>query len=129
MRNKSHIILTIDVEDWFQVENFKPWIPFSSWGHCDLRVEKNIHRLLDLFDEAEVRGQKYRRQKSEIRGQRSENRNQKTGIRRQRIRTLRSKNRTGIESHETQKHMNSISSSQPNQLGQTKTSRKPLFLF
>jgi polysaccharide deacetylase family protein (PEP-CTERM system associated) len=57
MRNKSHIILTIDVEDWFQVENFKPWIPFSSWDHCDLRVEKNIHRLLDLFDEAEVRGQ------------------------------------------------------------------------
>jgi polysaccharide deacetylase family protein (PEP-CTERM system associated) len=44
------ILLTIDVEDWFQVENFKPYIPFSSWPACELRVEKNIHRLLDLFD-------------------------------------------------------------------------------
>jgi len=40
----------VDVEDWFQVENFKPWIPFSSWSSYELRVEKNTHRLLDLFD-------------------------------------------------------------------------------
>lgn len=46
----SHILLTIDVEDWFQVENFKPWIPYSSWPQCELRVERNVHRLLDLFD-------------------------------------------------------------------------------
>ena len=44
------LLLTIDVEDWFQVENFKPWIPFSSWPSCELRVEKNTHRLLDLLD-------------------------------------------------------------------------------
>lgn len=44
------ILLTIDVEDWFQVENFKQWIPFSSWDSHELRVEKNTHRLLDLFD-------------------------------------------------------------------------------
>ena len=44
------ILLTIDVEDWFQVENFKACIPFSSWSSCQLRVEKNTHALLDLFD-------------------------------------------------------------------------------
>jgi len=50
MPNTYHILLTIDVEDWFQVENFKQCIPFSSWPSCDLRVEANTHRLLDLLD-------------------------------------------------------------------------------
>ena len=50
MITNKHILLTIDVEDWFQVENFKQCIPFSSWPSCELRVEKNTHRLLDLFD-------------------------------------------------------------------------------
>jgi polysaccharide deacetylase family protein (PEP-CTERM system associated) len=45
-----HILLTIDVEDWFQVENFKQYISFSSWPSRELRVEKNTHRLLDLLD-------------------------------------------------------------------------------
>lgn len=45
------ILFTIDVEDWFQVENFKSCIPFSAWNSCELRVEKNVHRLLDLFDD------------------------------------------------------------------------------
>jgi polysaccharide deacetylase family protein (PEP-CTERM system associated) len=45
-----HILITIDVEDWFQVENFKQCIPFSSWDKCELRVETNTHRLLDLLD-------------------------------------------------------------------------------
>lgn len=47
--NKS-ILLTFDVEDWFQVENFKEYIPFSSWNDYELRVEKNIHLILDLLD-------------------------------------------------------------------------------
>ena len=57
MKNHSTAILmtpsfliTIDVEDWFQVENFKQYIPFPSWPQKELRVEKNVHRLLDLFD-------------------------------------------------------------------------------
>jgi len=45
-----YILLTIDVEDWFQVENFKEWIPFSSWSSYELRVEKNTHRILDILD-------------------------------------------------------------------------------
>ena len=44
------ILITVDVEDWFQVENFKPWISHDSWDTQQLRVEANIHRLLDLFD-------------------------------------------------------------------------------
>lgn len=48
----KYFLITIDVEDWFQVENFKPFIQFSSWKSQSLRVEKNIHRLLDLFDSA-----------------------------------------------------------------------------
>jgi len=50
MKDNHYILLTIDVEDWFQVENFKQCIPFSSWPSCELRVEQNTHRLLDLFD-------------------------------------------------------------------------------
>jgi len=46
----STILITIDVEDWFQVENFKKYIPFSTWSSYEFRVEKNTHRLLDLFD-------------------------------------------------------------------------------
>jgi len=49
--NPQSILLTIDVEDWFQVENLKECIPFASWDSCELRVERNTHRLLDLFDE------------------------------------------------------------------------------
>ena len=44
------ILLTFDVEDWFQVENLKKCIPFSSWPSCELRVEKNVHKILNLLD-------------------------------------------------------------------------------
>ena len=46
----NHILITIDVEDWFQVENFKQYIPFTSWDSYKLRVEKNTHKILDLLD-------------------------------------------------------------------------------
>ena len=52
----KHILLTIDVEDWFQVENFKPWIPFETWDQRELCVERNVHRLLDLMDSVVVAG-------------------------------------------------------------------------
>ncbi len=44
------ILITVDVEDWFQVENFKPYISFSSWTSRELRIEKNTNNLLDLLD-------------------------------------------------------------------------------
>ena len=64
------ILITIDVEDWFQVENFRPWIPFDTWDQRELRVEQNTHRLLNLFDSVgsagklEAIGQKANRIKS-----------------------------------------------------------------
>ncbi|MFA6010982.1 MAG: XrtA system polysaccharide deacetylase [Desulfobacteraceae bacterium] len=48
--NTNSIILTIDVEDWFQVENFKNSISYDSWESREVRIEKNTHILLDLFD-------------------------------------------------------------------------------
>ncbi len=47
---KKSILLTFDVEDWFQVENFKEYISFSSWDSHELRVEKNTNLILDLLD-------------------------------------------------------------------------------
>lgn len=47
---KKTILLTFDVEDWFQVENFKEYIPFSTWDNRELRVEKNTHLILDFLD-------------------------------------------------------------------------------
>jgi polysaccharide deacetylase family protein (PEP-CTERM system associated) len=46
----NHILLTFDVEDWFQVENFNRCISRDAWPSCELRVEKNTHKLLDLLD-------------------------------------------------------------------------------
>ncbi|GAB6905483.1 Polysaccharide deacetylase family protein [Desulfosarcina cetonica] len=51
MTTNKKILITIDVEDWFQVENFKSSISYDSWHRQELRVERNTHRLLDLFDE------------------------------------------------------------------------------
>ncbi len=47
---KKSILLTFDVEDWFQVENFKEYIKFSTWNSFELRVEKNTIKILDLLD-------------------------------------------------------------------------------
>ncbi len=52
MPEKKKILLTIDVEDWFQVENLRPWYPQNSWNNQQLRVERNTHKLLDLFDKS-----------------------------------------------------------------------------
>ncbi len=49
LEQPNAIMITIDVEDWFQVENFKPWIPYSSWPKNESRVQRNTERLLDLF--------------------------------------------------------------------------------
>jgi len=59
-----YFLLTIDVEDWFQVENFKQYIPYASWSSYELRVEKNTHRLLDLLDSIESKKAEVRMQKT-----------------------------------------------------------------
>ena len=54
-RDNRSILLTIDVEDWFHVENLKPCIPFSSWSECEFRVGKNVLRILDLLDSIDLK--------------------------------------------------------------------------
>lgn len=54
MKSPKTILLTIDVEDWFQVENFRPLISFATWDQHELRVERNVHQLLNLFDSIEL---------------------------------------------------------------------------
>lgn len=44
------VILTIDLEDWFQVENFKDCISFSEWNRKEWRFEYATNILLELFD-------------------------------------------------------------------------------
>jgi polysaccharide deacetylase family protein (PEP-CTERM system associated) len=48
------VLFTVDVEDWFQVENFRPFIHLDSWSQKELRVERNVHRLLDLLEGCEA---------------------------------------------------------------------------
>ncbi|HEX4600699.1 MAG TPA: XrtA system polysaccharide deacetylase [Gemmatimonadales bacterium] len=48
-------VLSIDVEDWFQVEGYAEAIPRDQWPRCELRVADNVHRLLDLLDAAGAR--------------------------------------------------------------------------
>lgn len=49
------ILFTVDVEDWFQVENFKSSIPFHSWEKQQLRVERNTHRILELLEDSNLK--------------------------------------------------------------------------
>jgi polysaccharide deacetylase family protein (PEP-CTERM system associated) len=54
----QYFLLTFDIEDWFQVENFKASIPFSSWSSRQSRVERNTHVILDFLDSARSNSQR-----------------------------------------------------------------------
>lgn len=41
--------MTVDVEDYFQVSAFESHIPRDCWDQLPQRVERNTHRILDLF--------------------------------------------------------------------------------
>jgi polysaccharide deacetylase family protein (PEP-CTERM system associated) len=43
--------ISVDVEDWFQVENLAGAIPRESWRSRELRVERNMDRMLELMAE------------------------------------------------------------------------------
>jgi polysaccharide deacetylase family protein (PEP-CTERM system associated) len=47
--------MTVDVEDWFQVQAFAHCIPRADWDGSALRVEANVDRILALFDAAGAR--------------------------------------------------------------------------
>lgn len=44
-------LLSVDVEDWFQVENLKQAIDKESWDKNVSRVERNIELILGLLDQ------------------------------------------------------------------------------
>ncbi|HSV51005.1 MAG TPA: XrtA system polysaccharide deacetylase [Burkholderiaceae bacterium] len=41
--------MTIDVEDYFQVSAFAPYISRSDWPSRECRVERNVNRILDML--------------------------------------------------------------------------------
>ena len=47
--------LTIDVEDYFQVSAFAPYIPRDQWDARECRVEHNVTRILELLAEHQTR--------------------------------------------------------------------------
>ena len=52
--SSKSILITVDVEDWFQVENLRPAFPIETWDSRELRLEKSTSLLLDLFDRHDV---------------------------------------------------------------------------
>lgn len=47
--------LTIDVEDYFQVSAFAPYIKRSEWDTRECRIERNVGRILDMLLERETK--------------------------------------------------------------------------
>ena len=47
--------LTIDVEDYFQVSAFAPYIARSSWDDRECRVERNVGQILELLERRQVK--------------------------------------------------------------------------
>ena len=43
-------ILTIDIEDYFQVHAFSNVIKFEEWGNYECRIERNTDRILEILD-------------------------------------------------------------------------------
>jgi len=48
-------VLSVDVEDYYQVSAFESVVRFEEWGRRESRVEWNTHRVLDLLDEYDVK--------------------------------------------------------------------------
>jgi polysaccharide deacetylase family protein (PEP-CTERM system associated) len=48
-------VMSIDVEDWFQVQNLGAAVRRDSWSERELRVERNMERMLGLMAEQGVR--------------------------------------------------------------------------
>jgi polysaccharide deacetylase family protein (PEP-CTERM system associated) len=46
----KNAVMTIDVEDWFQVENLKKVISITNWDNLELRVEKNVDKVLNILE-------------------------------------------------------------------------------
>lgn len=47
--------LTIDVEDYFQVSAFSPYIARSDWDRCECRIERNVQKILQLLNDRHIK--------------------------------------------------------------------------
>ena len=47
--------MTVDVEDYFQVSAFEKLISRDDWDNIESRVESNVDRILELFDEKNIK--------------------------------------------------------------------------
>ncbi len=54
-KNRLANALTIDVEDYFQVSAFAPYIERSDWNLRECRIERNVGRILDMLARREVK--------------------------------------------------------------------------
>ncbi len=52
---QGKLLLSVDVEDWFQSENFAESISRDSWINQQFRVEKNVNTILEIFDNYNVK--------------------------------------------------------------------------
>jgi len=48
-------LLSVDLEDWFQVENLREAIPRSSWENQESRIENNVDKVLAVLDEEDTK--------------------------------------------------------------------------
>ena len=56
VRSQDVNAMTVDVEDYFQVEAFFPHIHRSDWNKIECRVEANVDRILELFSHNGIKG-------------------------------------------------------------------------
>jgi polysaccharide deacetylase family protein (PEP-CTERM system associated) len=52
---RPSLAMSIDVEDWFHVENVRRVLPPDTWGRQQLRVESAMERMLELMGQWNVR--------------------------------------------------------------------------
>jgi polysaccharide deacetylase family protein (PEP-CTERM system associated) len=55
LRSQLESVFTVDVEDWFHILDVRSTPNLRDWDALPSRVEKNFRRLLEIFDEAEVK--------------------------------------------------------------------------
>ncbi len=48
-------VLSVDIEDYFQVQAFEPVIDRGRWDSYECRIPRNVERLLELFGAAQAR--------------------------------------------------------------------------
>ena len=52
---KTTNAMTVDVEDYFQVSAFEPYVSRDEWENFAGRVEENTDRILEMFDTHDVK--------------------------------------------------------------------------